>query len=153
MNTTNTFDIENMIAQQSQSNPKMKFLLDMMKQQKQTAPENNAKTKGQLKKLTLINQKLIRRNKLLKRQQKKILKYLNFFIDVNTVFSSAVGACECWGEDTSCKECHGKGSPGFFQVNENAFKAYVMPCMEHITEKPKEVQSAEQVGLNNLSNN
>ncbi len=153
MNATNTYDIENLIAQQSQSNPKMKFLLDMMQQQKKAEPEKNTKTIGQLKKMTHINQKLIKRNKQLKHQQKRILKYLNFFIDVNTVFSSAVGACECWGEDPSCQNCGGKGRPGYFQVNENAFKTYVMPCMEQITEEPKVGQSAQTVDMNNLSNN
>ena len=81
------------------------------------------------------------------------MKYLNFFIDVNTVFSSAVGACECWGEDANCEQCHGKGNPGYFQVDENAFQQYVLPCMEQVKKEQQTPENEQEPILNHISNN
>ena len=150
----NPIDIESLVAQQTQSNPKLKLLYDMMqKSQNQGKLQHTSKAKGQLKKLVMINKTLTKRNRILKHQQKKILKYLNFFIDVNTVFSSAVGACECWGEDNSCQHCNGQGNPGHFEVNEDAFQTYVLPCMERLeTEQVPENNEKQQI-INHLSNN
>lgn len=153
MNTTQMPNLESLIAQQVETNPKLRLIYEMMQQsQNKTKPETRSKAQGQLKKLLFINEKLTKRVKILRRHQKQILKYLNFFIDVNTVFSSAVGACECWGEDDSCQHCGGKGKPGHFQVDENAFREYVMPCMEQISEEPS-AEKEQQPILNNISNN
>lgn len=150
----NQIDLESLVAKQTQSNPKLKMLYDMMQQsQKQEKKSPTSKIQGQLKKLVLINRTLSKKNKILKHQQKKILKYLNFFIDVNTVFSSAVGACECWGEDHSCQNCNGQGSPGHFEVNEDAFRNYVLPCMEHVETEQVSEDTEKQEIINHLSNN
>ena len=135
MNNSAMLDWENLIAQQSENNPKLKLLYEMMQQNKQMEfGGNNSKSKGQIQKMAHINRAwmLQRAGRKLSAPpvgRKRFIKYLNFFIDVNTVFSSAVGACECWGEDPNCRTCQGKGSPGFFEVNDQAFEQYVLPCM------------------------
>ena len=127
------------MAQHAEANPKLKMLYEMMQQNMRNsdppAPANS-KIQGQLQKLLQINKCLNNRNKQLKRQQRHLLKYLNFLVDVNTSVSSAVGACECWGEDNTCKNCHGKGRPGYFEVNPGAFRDYVMPCLEQVADEP-----------------
>lgn len=153
MNMPQNTNFEAIMAQQAQTNPKMKLMYDMMKNQSQQKSEKKSKTQGQLKKLLYINGKLTKKVKALRLQQKKILKYLNFFIDVNTVFSSAVGACECWGEDANCEQCHGKGNPGYFQVDENAFQQYVLPCMEQVKKEQQTPENEQEPILNHISNN
>ncbi len=153
MNTHQNPDFETLLAQQAQTNPKLKLMFDMMKNQNQAKPETKTKTQGQFKKLLFINSKLTKKVKALRLQQKNILKYLNFFIDVNTVFSSAVGACECWGEDNNCEHCHGNGNPGYFQVDESAFQQYVMPCMEQVKEEQQISEKDQEPILNQISNN
>ena len=128
MNTQDTFNMKAMLEQQANADPKMRLMYELLqKSQDQEGQTSNKKAQGQVRKLVDLNTILSKKVQLLKRHQKKILKYLNFFIDVNTVFSSAVGACECWGEDRSCPNCHGRGKPGHFQVDERAFQEYVMP--------------------------
>lgn len=155
MSTQQTYDFENMIAHQAQNNPKMRLMYEMLQKHKEKAgkKETNSKTQGQIKKLVYLNRKLARKVSELKAHQKKILKYLNFFIDVNTVLSSAVGACECWGEDSGCPHCHGNGKPGYFEVDEQAFRQYVMPCMERVDEDAITSQKEASPILSRIQNN
>ena len=149
MSTHPMFDITSLLNGQADSNPKLKMLMELM--QRNTSQEDPAKVKGQLSRLMAINRTLSTRYRQQQIHMKKVLKYLNFLIDVNTVFSSAVGACECWGEDSGCTHCQGKGRPGYFQVNERAFREYVMPCMEQVREESREAPRREKADIHSIS--
>jgi hypothetical protein len=45
----------------------------------------------------------------------------------NAFVAAALGACECWGFDSGCRFCHGRGEPGFREPNVEAFTALVVP--------------------------
>jgi len=118
-------------------NPKMQLVAQLMQQQQQQAQQsessNSAKQdnqKGKVQKLLAINQNLKKQIQKLKKQKEKYLSYLDYFFEVNSVFASAVGACECWGEDEECEKCNGAGKPGFYKVNQDAFEVFVLPCIE-----------------------
>ncbi|RDS81107.1 hypothetical protein DWU98_11185 [Dyella monticola] len=44
--------------------------------------------------------------------------------------ASALGACcLCWGHDTDCRNCHGRGAPGFSLPHETQFEEFVLPAI------------------------
>ena len=89
-------------------NPKMQLLSQLLAQQQLSENENgNDKRAGQVKKLAQSVQELKKQVAALKKQRSKLVEYLDFFINVNAIFASAVGACECWGGDDGCENCRG----------------------------------------------
>jgi hypothetical protein len=45
--------------------------------------------------------------------------------------ASATGACpSCFGEDSSCERCHGRGVPGSRAPEPTQFRKYVLPAMK-----------------------
>jgi hypothetical protein len=45
----------------------------------------------------------------------------------NRVLATALGACDCWGEDIGCPVCDGEGAPGWLLPEPRLFAAYVRP--------------------------
>jgi len=47
--------------------------------------------------------------------------------------AAAIGACPlCWGEDSECRECGGRGTPGAFLPNRASFAEFVLPALERV---------------------
>jgi hypothetical protein len=47
--------------------------------------------------------------------------------------AAALGACcLCWGHDANCRNCHGRGGPGFSLPDENQFGLVVLPAIRMI---------------------
>ncbi len=134
---------ENLMAQfmeqMASSNPKMKMLSEMMKQQQTPNPVAKSKiakhSDSKMKKLLHINKELKEQLSKSRKQNKHLMDYLDFFIDVNSLFSSSVGACECWGDDHECERCSGKGVPGTFEINNEAFSKYILPAIQQMKNK------------------
>jgi hypothetical protein len=42
---------------------------------------------------------------------------------------AALGACECWGEDSDCTECSGRGSAGWMPPDPALYDEYVRPAV------------------------
>ena len=43
--------------------------------------------------------------------------------------AEALGACYCWGEDETCRGCHGKGVPGALPADPDRFDEFVLPLL------------------------
>ena len=113
---------------------KKQLLAQMLMQQQNNAeatPEtgNKDKLRGQLKRLTQQNQQLKQRLRHTNQERLELLGYLDYLLELNQGFSAAVGACECWGEDDDCENCHGAGKPGWKPRNEEAFAAMISPVL------------------------
>ncbi|MCP4470114.1 MAG: hypothetical protein GY815_05425 [Gammaproteobacteria bacterium] len=76
----------------------------------------------------------------------------------NTALASALGACECWGEDFDCVLCEGEGSPGWTLPDEEDFSEYIRPALaaikQHKTKAQKlvsvnTIQSEEEINNGN----
>ena len=135
MNNNMQDPVAAMINQMASKNPKAQMIAHLMAQQASQGDNGNGsseneKTKGQTKKLLNINLELKKKIQKLIKEKKQILRYLDFFIDVNAAFSSAVGACECWGGDPDCEKCGGKGVPGYFELDQEQFDYYVRPSFK-----------------------
>jgi hypothetical protein len=49
--------------------------------------------------------------------------------DLSCDLAAALGACPmCWGGDTDCRSCHGRGGPGFSVPEPELFVKYVVPA-------------------------
>lgn len=48
--------------------------------------------------------------------------------DRSVVLAAALGACECWGEEPSCDDCRGSGSPGWLPPDPELFDELVRPA-------------------------
>lgn len=114
------------MSQFANTDPKMQMLAQLIANNHNSGDKAKSGTIAKLKNKVRL---LFNRVKKLEVQKKHLLKYIDFFLDVNAAFSSAVGACECWGEDPECEKCGGEGLPGHFKVNEEAFNTYIKPCL------------------------
>jgi len=54
-------------------------------------------------------------------------------IDKYRKLISALGACECLGENPICPMCEGRGIPGSRSIDEASFFHYVYPLIQRIT--------------------
>ncbi|MCW8934383.1 MAG: hypothetical protein OQK98_06640 [Gammaproteobacteria bacterium] len=58
---------------------------------------------------------------------------LNDLRDVNDTLAAALGACPvCWGGDTGCEECQGKGYSGSARPDAQLFKELVLPAVRRM---------------------
>lgn len=57
-------------------------------------------------------------------------------VDTNILLAGALGACECWGLQTACDLCHGRGSTGWTQPIPELFEEFVRPAVEKLADAP-----------------
>ena len=58
-----------------------------------------------------------------------------YLIELTETLAAALGACPaCWGEDEHCNECRGRGRPGAFTPDEEAFADIVLPVIRRMRE-------------------
>ncbi|MEZ5039699.1 MAG: hypothetical protein R2828_07395 [Saprospiraceae bacterium] len=70
---------------------------------------------------------LIKMNKELLSEYKALQQKHNKIVRLNAYAASALGACECWGIDPDCSDCHGNGSPGNLEIEEQKFNHLIQP--------------------------
>lgn len=71
-----------------------------------------------------------RRREEIKRKILRLQEEHRNLSERNNNIAEALGACRlCWGEDSSCDFCRGRGSPGFFPLDEELFEYYITPVL------------------------
>lgn len=60
----------------------------------------------------------------------KVQRLLQNMSDRNAFLAGALGACECWGADPGCDRCAGRGAPGAYPPDPDAFAALVLPLAQ-----------------------
>jgi len=69
---------------------------------------------------------------------------LNDLRDVNDTVAAALGACPvCWGGDTGCEECQGKGYSGSARPDAQLFKELVLPAVRRM----RSVSKSHKAGI------
>jgi len=53
--------------------------------------------------------------------------------ELNDLLASALGACECWGDDTDCRRCAGLGTSGWLEPDADLFQLFVGPAVERLS--------------------
>jgi hypothetical protein len=56
--------------------------------------------------------------------------------ELNDLLASALGACECWGDDTECRRCAGLGASGWLEPDADLFQMFVGPAVERLSTTP-----------------
>jgi hypothetical protein len=62
--------------------------------------------------------------------EQSLLADYEFLVNKNSQLASALGACECWGEDSGCPVCQGEGMPGWTRPETQAYSFFIRPAMK-----------------------
>lgn len=114
--------------------PNMKMMAQMMAKQQaeKNRPALRTFTTDQpsLEVMRQDIRELIRVNKdLIQKRQSLELKHEQLKM-LNATVASAMGACECWGQNMGCPSCQGQGRPGTQEVNQTAFSQLIAPFFQ-----------------------
>src|SRR5262249_37607992 len=56
-----------------------------------------------------------------------------------------MGACDCWGQNKGCRDCYGRGEPGFRRPRDpGTFVAWVQPGLEKLGLRLERVRTSPQ---------
>ena len=70
------------------------------------------------------------------REHHRLLKETRNLIRHVETLAAALGACPvCWGEDGRCGECRGRGRPGAFVPDKDAFDEFVLPTVRRMQKR------------------
>ena len=65
----------------------------------------------------------------LREEVQSLLAEIKTLRERSDVLASTVGACcLCWGQDSNCRACRGRGKPGYAVPDEALFAEYVLPA-------------------------
>lgn len=66
----------------------------------------------------------------LREEVQSLLAEIKTLRERSDVLASTVGACcLCWGQDSNCRACRGRGKPGYAVPDEALFAEYVLPAV------------------------
>jgi hypothetical protein len=129
-------DFNTLLGQLETSRPDLSESLALVRQLQKNRNDNSNDNDGQdndghasqlellLEKQQNINRKLLRHFEQLKQNYQSLIGQLD-------VLAEALGACpHCWGEDTSCHYCRGKGVPGYFPPDQAQFDFFIKPVIQ-----------------------
>jgi hypothetical protein len=75
-------------------------------------------------------------------------RWLDELADRNRDLAAALGACpECWGADTRCTVCRGKGRPGSKLPHKKLFETYVLPALATVKSAQAKAKSNPNCGI------
>jgi hypothetical protein len=127
-----------LLSQLDESDPTTTLLINLLAQQKTEAStdESASELEPDFDRLQAAE-----RAKARAEERAKALRHLRHTIDAmyaeleelrarNDALAAAVGACYlCWGEDSECPVCGGKGQAGFFAPERPLFAQIVVPAV------------------------
>jgi hypothetical protein len=78
------------------------------------------------------------RETALRRKVRVLSEELERLGNINETLATALGACElCWGEESGCQLCHGRGTPGSRCPDRELFRHLVVPAVRRLKEAIK----------------
>ena len=139
MSAPTTPDAWQLLLQQFDgADPQLRQLLEQQIKANINTPGGEPTKEELLRRYRIQNKKLLEQVSVLKGQWKetkeentKLISYLDYFLKLNATLAAALGSCEnCWGEDSTCDHCGGKGTPGWRPVNARLFQLYIQPAFD-----------------------
>jgi len=125
---TSPFDMVNLLDQIGVTDPRIPVIAEFMKLQMDEKSDNQSseKTSIKKKKVMAIFSEIVRKNDELRSDNELLVAKFD-------IVASALGACPlCWGEDEACEKCQGKGRPGEYKPDIEAFRKFVLPVVKRI---------------------
>lgn len=103
------------------SDPRYQMIAEFMKNQPARQVENVSAEKRKIR-----FKRFIARYKQMKEEHEILMER-------NDILASALGACPvCWGQDSNCEVCRGKGVPGAYALDRDAFVEFVLPSIRKL---------------------
>lgn len=79
----------------------------------------------------------------LRRRIARLQAELTMRDDFLGVLASALGACEhCWGEDTLCSDCQGRGRPAWKAPDPEQFDRFIQPATRRIASSQRALRKS-----------
>jgi hypothetical protein len=134
-------DIQELLAQQSQTNPTVGLLAKRLAELKANGSSRQSPTVIDVE---ATKEKPVSPDQPshepqddstaalseLREHVESLLAEIKRLRDRNDVFAAAVGACcLCWGQNIDCRSCRGRGGPGFCIPDESLFEELVLPAI------------------------
>ncbi|MGB7292643.1 MAG: hypothetical protein WBD99_10765 [Thermodesulfobacteriota bacterium] len=116
--TASSENVINLLNQMGINDPRLQMIAEFMRRQSPPQAENAPTEERQAK-----IKRIVARYEQLKHENMILMER-------NDILASALGACpDCWGEDEGCEMCEGKGVPGAYIPDRDAFVQYVLPSV------------------------
>jgi hypothetical protein len=134
-------NIEDLLAQQAQTNPIAAMLAKQLAEQKAMRATQESSPVIDVEPSTEIDADGIGENGgqgedaatalcELRENMKGMLAELELLRERSDALAAAVGACcLCWGQNLECRGCRGRGGPGFCMPDEALFEEFVLPAV------------------------
>jgi hypothetical protein len=125
-------NVEELLAQQAQSNPMAAMLMKQMAEQKAREEEEKARIIDVEANTTIEDPAAETLAALCELRENARLKQadLDRLRERSDAMAAAVGACPlCWGQSLECRGCRGRGGPGFCVPDESLFEEFVLPAV------------------------
>jgi hypothetical protein len=130
-----TQNVEELLAQQAQSNPMVAMLMKQVAEQKARVQEEQARVID-VEATTAVEQveepvdDLLAALRELRENARVMQAELDRLRERSDAMAGAVGACPlCWGQSLDCRGCRGRGGPGFSVPDESLFEELVLPAI------------------------
>jgi hypothetical protein len=131
---------KDLLLSQLDADPTTAMLIDYLMQQPTAEPEAESSPDEDANLNLLDRQKIesaqVRSQEMTKAVNQLRQKVDNMYAELeelrarNDMLAAALGACYlCWGDDSKCEVCGGKGYPGFFPADKQHFRSLVMPAV------------------------
>ena len=139
-NKNQTALLKEMLSKIRLDDPKVKSLIKQRNSNSRTGGTQKEIIREIVRRLKIQNKKLLEQVASLKDQVRKTKKdrdqisdRLNELQKLNKSLSDALGSCDiCWGENSECVNCSGKGYPGWRTINRRLFNIYILPTLEKL---------------------
>jgi hypothetical protein len=128
-------NVEELLAQQAQTNPMAAMLLKQMAEQKARSEEENSRVidieaTAQAEQIEEPVDDSIAALCELREATRVMQIELDRLRERSDAMAAAVGACPlCWGHSPDCRGCRGRGGPGFCLPDETLFEELVLPAI------------------------
>jgi hypothetical protein len=117
---------QDLVAKLSQDNPMLGMLAQHIAVQKPPVREPPAVIDAEAVEIESSAETLELRARI-----QSLANELNALRDREDILAEALGACcLCWGEDSQCRACRGRGRPGFAMPDEELFEELILPAVQ-----------------------
>ena len=109
------------MAEIREVNTEEPVVIDVEPSEAECQPESENELRGRME--ALIEE--------LKTQLESVQAEQRVLSERNDFLAAALGACcLCWGQDSRCRSCRGRGEPGFAIPDKDLFDQYVLPAVQ-----------------------
>jgi DNA repair exonuclease SbcCD ATPase subunit len=141
-------NVEELLAQQAQTNPMAAMLMKQVAEQKARVEEAKARVIDVEATATVeqveepVDESLVALCEL--RENARVMQAeVERLRERSDAMAAAVGACPlCWGQSLECRGCRGRGGPGFCVPDESLFQEFILPAVRTLRAQRADARSS-----------